>query len=642
MGTLTNVATVSGGGAGAASTTEAEGRTTITRATPFGINTFTTSLLNEEGNAETQAGGHPFEYTTTLVFNYATWFQGQAVPVDGGPKELQTELPPGLVGDLQNTPRCPLELLHGTRCPESTEVGLIHVSLSASIIGGNVKEFEPPFRGLNLNSAVYNMQPTPGHVAALGLSILGGTPIVLEGTVRSDRDYGVTITSDAPTEPALGGAIVTICEHGVARLGSGENSEFVCIKNVPAHSTPFLSNPTACAATPPVTTARVDPWIEPRGVLPSYVSMGAFANAASGPYSEAERPTQGTPVSGSLVTGCDKLHFNPQLELTPSAPSEGGSTQADEPTGIALNLKVPQTDEAQTPATPALKNLTMKFPLGMTASPAAADGLEACTNAQFGLGTEFGPGVANPVEPANPAHCPLASQIGTVEVFTPLLSGQPEIEGVLEASHGLKCTPGMWSGNPALSYQWLRNGKAIEGQTGREYSAAPGDELTAIQCQVTATDAGGSSVAVSQAAVAVKATQPLAPARLGPPSGTRRWARRSPAPRGKDSRPPPSAGCAPARRSPGPSGELHAHLRRRRPGHPVPGHGHQRGRQDGRRQRRCDRRARALHHPTAAGRRRAGADVRGSAGMLAVQQRRRGRRQGCSLCSSSCATKRPV
>jgi hypothetical protein len=34
-----------------------------------------------------------------------------------------------------------------------------------------------------------------------------------------------------------------------------------------------------------------------------------------------------------------------------------------------------------------------------------------------------------PTEPAKPASCPLASQIGTVEVFTPLLSGAPAIEG---------------------------------------------------------------------------------------------------------------------------------------------------------------------------------------------------------------------
>ena len=61
----------------------------------------------------------------------------------------------------------------------------------------------------------------------------------------------------------------------------------------------------------------------------------------------------------------------------------------------------------------------MTLPAGMTVSPSAADGLQACSNEQFGLGTEFGAGSKH-TEPAKLASCPLASQIGTVEVNTPL------------------------------------------------------------------------------------------------------------------------------------------------------------------------------------------------------------------------------
>ena len=49
------------------------------------------------------------------------------------------------------------------------------------------------------------------------------------------------------------------------------------------------------------------------------------------------------------MTGCEALQsqFHPELEFKPSPPSEGGTTQADEPTGMTFNLKVPQTNEAQ-------------------------------------------------------------------------------------------------------------------------------------------------------------------------------------------------------------------------------------------------------------------------------------------------------
>ena len=163
-------------------------------------------------------------------------------------------------------------------------------------------------------------------------------------------------------------------------------------------------------------------------------------------------------------TGCDKLHFNPQLEFKPSPPSEGGTSQADEPTGMTMNLKVPQTNEAGKPATPELKNLKMTLPAGMTVSPVRGGRAAGVQQRPVRPGTESGceAGCEHRRTGRAPARCPLASQIGTVEVFTPLLSGAPTIQGVPRAGEELTCSQGMWSGSPTLSYQWLRNGVAIE------------------------------------------------------------------------------------------------------------------------------------------------------------------------------------
>jgi uncharacterized repeat protein (TIGR01451 family) len=504
-----NVATVSGGGAPEASTTPAEGTTTVTEPVPFGIKSFTSSVVEQLGNPFTQAGGHPFEYLTELVFNYTTSDiqGGQVLGAGGGAKEVQVDLPPGFLGNPQNAPECPVASLR-SGCPEDTAVGFVHVSLGGQIQpGGEVRVFPPP--SAEFSSLVYNLEPTPGHAAELGFVVVKGTPVVLDAEVRSDGDYGVTVGSSAgPNVPRLMGVKLTTCEAGAV----GASPNFFCNRLL-GGSKPFLTNPTGCAGPAPITTARANAWDEPA----EYARMGAYANAPSGPYSEANRPTHGTPVAASLITGCNALQFQPEIEFKPSPSTpkeESGTSQADEPTGITFGLKVPQSqEEPGVNATPELKNLVMTLPAGMTVSPSAADGLQACSNAQFWpsekdeqeeaegkVPQEETPEqrqAAEHREPAVVAKCPLKSKVGTVEVFTPLLSGAPSIEGVPRSGDELTCSEGEWTGSRTLSYQWLNNGQPIPGATGPEHKVAPGEE--AIQCQVTATNgAGGSTVAVSR------------------------------------------------------------------------------------------------------------------------------------------------
>src|SRR5262249_55072802 len=82
-------------------------------ATSFGIERMSLSAESEDGSPDTQAGSHPFQLTTALDLN-------QAVEVNqGGPyrgvklrsapalaKDLQFNLPPGLVGDPDATAQC--------------------------------------------------------------------------------------------------------------------------------------------------------------------------------------------------------------------------------------------------------------------------------------------------------------------------------------------------------------------------------------------------------------------------------------------------------------------------------------------------------------------------------------------------------
>jgi hypothetical protein len=97
------------------------------------------------------------------------------------------------------------------------------------------------------------------------------------------------------------------------------------------------------------------------------------------------------------LTGCEELPFSPRLSMHLSNPV------ADSPTGLAMTLGVPQ-EEAGELASAQLRDVAMEMPPGITVSPGAATGLALCTSAQLGL------------DNTDPATCPAASQVGTVEL----------------------------------------------------------------------------------------------------------------------------------------------------------------------------------------------------------------------------------
>ena len=82
---------------------------------------------------------------------------------------------------------------------------------------------------------------------------------------------------------------------------------------------------------------------------------------------------------------------------------------ADSPTGLAVDVHVPQaTNAPNTLATSMLQNADVTLPSGMAVNPAAADGLQACSEAQIGLDNTSQP------------TCPDASKIGSAEIDSPI------------------------------------------------------------------------------------------------------------------------------------------------------------------------------------------------------------------------------
>ncbi len=345
----------------------------------FGI-----SFVNEDGRSDITAGSHPFEMTTSFAFDTRMNSLGQEV-ADGDLKNLVVQLAPGLIGNPSATPKCTAKEFHtpngahggeGASCPGDTQIGTAAVTLS---LGG-------PF---TIEAGVYNLAPPPGVPAAFGFNPFG-LAVTLLPSVEAGGDYGVTAEADNVSQlQSLLSSTVTL--WGVPGDASHNKERGACLGEVECEEAshtgvlPFLRLPTSCPGTPLTTTIRADSWQEPG----NFVEASAFNELA-----------QGTPA---LLSGCNRLDFSPSMSLAP------GTRAANTPTAANVDVKMPQSENPAGLGEADLKSATVALPAGLAVNPPAADGLGACSPAQIELN---GP---------NESTCPDASEIGTVEVTTPLL-----------------------------------------------------------------------------------------------------------------------------------------------------------------------------------------------------------------------------
>ncbi len=421
-----NTATVSGGGAPSA--TVSETTSLESAAVPFGLSFFDVESLMENGEADTQAGSHPFELTTSLAFDVGAREppsgrnQQLGAPLaDASPKDVEVALPPGVIGNPNAVPRCSQQAFlerEGLNCPVYTQVGTI----------------KPAFYG-TFNSSVYpvfDIVPPPGQPGELGFSVakIGHIPLFFH--VRSDGDYGLTAQiENIPESGPLQGAILTLWgvpaapSHDLERegtLGEGaQNDGESCTPTVEvkagaevaegcpsdAAATPFLTLPASCPADLPV-GIRADSWQSPDQSSPLDSELpGPFAREQSLP------PT----------TGCEQLSFAPSIALSPE------TTQAGSPSGYTVELHVPQNEDPTALATPDLRDAVVTLPAGVVISPSVANGLQGCTPEEFGLHS------------LATASCPQASKIGTVKIATPWLAEPLEGEVFVGEPECAPCTP---------------------------------------------------------------------------------------------------------------------------------------------------------------------------------------------------------
>ncbi len=397
----------------------------------------------------TEAGAHPdasgtfwLQRSPEIPEGGAAFF---AVEGDGDTKTIVAKLPPGLVGNPNAVPQCASENL-GTvppTCPPETQIGVSTLTLGA--FGDFVaSQFIYP---------VYNVEPRDGKTAEFLVSGTaetedkGNIPIVAKA--RTDGDFGIdAVALDIPGGLPLLGQTLTFwgvpwaAEHDKFRAPTG-------LQRMPLTGLPdgfgatpqpykptwgkiraFFSNPTECAPAPPVTTLELTSWQKPN------------------------EPVSTDAPADSVVTDCDEVDFDPSIDMTPT------STVADSPSGLEVDLTLPQkidapieppeefasqpeiddyVDEATTywkspesRATSQLDKAVVTLPEGVSPNLSSAQGLEGCSDQQIGLTQQGPPAVFNNEDPFDDAgaECPNGSKIGTVAVYTPLLPlGEGEVPG---------------------------------------------------------------------------------------------------------------------------------------------------------------------------------------------------------------------
>ncbi|WP_445151754.1 hypothetical protein [Baekduia sp. Peel2402] len=347
-------------------------------------------LTGADQNFSRQAGGHP-----DLTFSFAAAYDANAV-IGGepspGPAEaahaIDLDLPPGLVGNPVGLATCdPVDLgipaRGGAKCPPASQIGIARVVTQ----GAGTESHKV---------GIYNIAHGPDVPARFGFNVLNVVNLV-DARVRPG-DYGISSGSLAlsqaeavvsakitfwgvPADPSHDGDRQKLTETEIPGPFDGPRPDPFSTEVTRA---PFLSSPTSCSTAPVAFTARGDSWEH----------IGAFDTRS------LTTEPDGTPFA---FDGCERLPFRPSIDVLPL------SQAADAPTGLNVDLKVPQASDPDGFATAHVRRVVMRFPQGMSVSPSSAAGLGACAPAEIGLGTNAAPA------------CPNASKLGKVTIDTPLL-----------------------------------------------------------------------------------------------------------------------------------------------------------------------------------------------------------------------------
>jgi hypothetical protein len=380
--------------------------------TPFGAEDFRLRYEEEGGSLDTRAGSHPFQFTTTVALNQGP-IKGPSinnrpnVAAAGLVKDNHNKFPPGFVGNPQPVPTCSLAQFLSTspgsnpeenKCPPQSAIGV-----------ASVTAYEPANVGyITVTQPLFNLEPYSGEPARFGFYVtpdLAPVPVILDASLRSgagegalpgqSEDYGISVSSINITQLAgLINARVTVWgtpgdpRHDNSRgwgciyEARGVKHHSLCNSSEEEHPPAFLTLPTSCAG-PMQGSTEVSSWPEPQ----------AF---------DTLLPSEALPT----LEGCNHLPFSPTIDGEPTSDS------ATSPTGFNFDLNVQNEGLTNTKGLAAseLQKAVVTLPQGFTTNPSVAEGLAACSLAEFHATTiQAGTG------------CSEESKIGSAEIESPVV-----------------------------------------------------------------------------------------------------------------------------------------------------------------------------------------------------------------------------
>ncbi len=365
-------------------------------------------LCSEETDERffTIAGGHPPMGFTQYIIQHSEIPAGPIgtlepikPPIENRTiKTLRTDLPAGLTVNPEATPRCPLAQFQNKvgefvvpLCDPSTIVGRNETTLvvnTAGVVPAPSPPFPPgsflpvgfvipPSEAQGTRVPLYNLEPEFGEPAKLGFVIAGKRVIYLETEVAWESDYHESFTIKLP-EPSA--PFSTLKSRLVSKGRSGNGT--------------YITNPTTCfdpddpAHQNTYTTFfRAESWGEPNPNFPNGSTMVG-----------SELP------EGIQQTGCDTIPFEPGIDVDPR------TAEVDSPAAPKVVVTLPFKPNPEGQEQSHMRNASIAMPAGMGLNPSAADGLQSCTDAQFGKGVRV-----------EDNSCPAASKIGVAEVDSPPL-----------------------------------------------------------------------------------------------------------------------------------------------------------------------------------------------------------------------------
>ena len=328
----------------------------------------------------TQAGGHPDLYVEFTVENHDQE-EAEGVPPSAchceDARDASTRFPAGIIGNPNNVPRCTqVDFNNHENCSSGTQVGIAHPGI-----------FGNPYSYFESKTPLYNLEPHPGQAGLLGFYLpLAETPAYIILSARTGDDYGLTSTVKGIEHliPADGFILELWGVPAESRHDSDRCTAIApvfgeCTSTGPSNAElkPFLSNPTTC-----------------EGGLTSSLHVVYYSGKITD--EESSWPTS---------TGCDQLTYNPSLFAQPT------TTETDSPTGLDVDLRVPQLQSPTAPSPSETRASTVTLPPGMAINPNAADGKTSCSESQARFGSE------------EEANCPELAKVGTLSLTSTALPG---------------------------------------------------------------------------------------------------------------------------------------------------------------------------------------------------------------------------